>query len=223
MNTLRILCQPVLVCVLALAVSACGQTETYSSIEPGSHPARARSNLELPPDLVDTSNDALVSRQPDESGEPEEVLPETDSLEIQRNDSEGWLEVDAPAGQVWRKLESYWGSLNVDLEISDPKAGLMVTDWVRTGQNEDAGIMDKVLGSVVESPTSLDKYTIQLEKKGENRTRIQVAHEGMKKIQTQRSSVATNAEYEWVTTEEDPEKIKRALSSIVYGLETGAS
>lgn len=228
MTTIRFLCKATCLCVLAVLLVSCGETRTYSSIEPGSQSARSGSRLELPPDLVDTTGDSLATNQSGQNTQAEEVLPETEEFNVTRNDQEGWLEVDAPADQVWRKLVGYWGSLGVDLIVSDPKTGTMVTDWVKPGKskqdNQGFGgtLLSQIMGTALGGPTSLDKYTVTLERRGESRTRIHVSHTGRKKIQTQISSVLTSAEYEWVETDEDPEKVRRAMTSIVYGLESSS-
>lgn len=215
-------------CVLTLTLISCGGSRTYSSIEPGAQSPRSRAALELPPDLVDTTSDSLLASQAQQA-QTQEVLPESESLDIGRNDDEGWLDVDAPVNQVWSRLVSHWGALGVDLVISDPKTGIMETDWVKPAKSKEndqgltGNLVNQFLGRLVDAPTSLDKYTIQLERKGDSSTRIRVTHKGIKKIQTQRATVATNAEYEWVETEEDPEKVRRALLSITYGLDAGES
>jgi outer membrane protein assembly factor BamC len=228
-KTIRFLLKAACPLVLAFFLAACGNTDTYSSIEPGQESARSRANLELPPDLSTTSSDALAANQAAAEARSEEVLPEPEGLDVKRNDAEGWLEVDAPADQVWRRLIAHWGALGVDLVVSNPGEGIMETDWVKpaTAEKEESHLgqvlVDQFLGKLFDENTALDKYTLTLQRLDENRTRIDVAHRGIKKIQTQRSSVGTNADWDWVETEEDPAKIKRALSSIVYGLRGGTT
>lgn len=216
----------VLLAVISTLVS-CGGTRSYSSIEPGYQSARSRGNLELPPDLVDTSNDTLAhnSQQAQQKQKQEEVLPPTKNIHVTRNDKEGWLEVDEPADTVWRQLEGHWGALGVDLVIDDPKSGVMETDWVKPARSKQdkegvtAGMFDKFMGRLVDAPTSLDKYTIRLERKGKSLTRIHVTQKGVKKIQTEKGGLATFDQWEWVETDQDPNKVRQALSSIEYGLD----
>lgn len=229
MNKSRFLVKSLFLSAIGVILAACAGTGSYSSIEPGSTPARSPASLELPPDLVDTSSDALTTRQTGEEASTREVLPETKTLDVERNSAEGWLEVSVSADQVWNKLVSYWGSLGVDLVESDPTTGTMQTDWVKSAKSKqsDQGLAGNVLnqlkGLFVGGPTSLDKYTLRLERRDESRTRIHVSHTGLKKIQTRASSVATSAEYEWVETEEDSEKVERMMSSIIFGLDADAS
>lgn len=230
-NTIRFTAKSVSLFCLALALTACGNTKEYSSIEPGQATERSRANLELPPDLVQSSSDELAAGHAAQQSEveEEEVLPEVKGLDVTRNDQEGWLEVNASPDKVWRRLVAHWGALGVDLVVSDPKAGIMETDWVAPvkSQEEDPDLTDSLLkqflGRLVDETTALDKFTLRLERVGDGSTRIYVDHRGIKKIQTRRTTVATNAEWEWVETEEDPAKVRRAMSSIVYGLENGAS
>lgn len=231
MNTIRFVLNAAGLLVVAVSLASCGSTETYSSIEPGAESARSRANLELPPDLVSSSSDALAATQAQQEQETrsEEVLPEPEGMEVTRNDEEGWIEVDAPPERVWRKLVAHWGALGVDLVVSNPKEGIMETDWVEPAQSNkgEPGLTDKVigqfLGRLFDEITALDKYTMTLQRTDQGGTRINVAHRGIKKIQTQKTTVGTNAEWDWVETEEDPDKIRRALSSITYGLANGTS
>lgn len=215
--------------VLVFSLAACDTTREYGSIDPGSETARSRARLEVPPDLVNTTSDSLIQNQ-QQVETSEEVLPEPEGLKVERNDKEGWVDVQAPADQVWNRLISHWGALGVDLLTADPKSGVMETEWVKPPKSKYEGsgsltedTLDKMLGRLIDSPTSLDKFTLRLEKIEDNRTRVHVSHKGIKKIQTSESGLARNAEWEWVETEEDPEKVKRALTSIVYGLDTGSS
>lgn len=215
--------------VLAFSLAACDTTQEYASIDPGSETARSRARLEVPPDLVSTSSDSLIQSQ-QQVETSEEVLPEPEGLGVERNDQEGWVQAQAPADQVWNRLISHWGALGVDLLVANPKTGVMETEWVKPPKSKHEGsqsfadnTLDKLLGRLIDSPTSLDKFILRLEKVEDDLTRVYVSHKGLKKIQTVEASVARNAEWEWVETDEDPEKVKRALSSVIYGLEAGSS
>lgn len=228
-NTTRFPLKAACPLILALALAACGKTDTFSTIEPGQETARSRANLELPPDLTTTSSDALAANQAEQQSRTEEVLPEPEGLNVVRNNEEGWLEVDAPADQVWRRLVAHWGALGVNLTVSNPTEGVMETDWVAPQQSDEeesnlgVQLLNQFLGKLFDENTALDKYTLTLQRLDGDRTRIDVAHRGIRKIQTQRSGVATNAAWDWVETEQDPAKIRRALSSIVYGLRGGTT
>jgi hypothetical protein len=228
MTTIRIpnLVRLLVMLGLALWLTACGGNRKYSSIEPGYQSARSRGNLELPPDLVNTSNDTLAQNsQETQKQEKEKVLPPTKNIHITRNDKEGWLEVDEPADKVWQQLVGHWGALGVDLVVSNPKSGIMETDWVKPPsapkdkQGVTAGMFDKFMGRLVDAPTSLDKYTMRLERKGPSRTRVYITQKGIKKIQTEKGGFATFENWTWVATDEDPNKVRLALASIEYGLE----
>lgn len=228
MNISRLPCKFLCLLILATSLAACGKTKEYSSIEPGAATARSRANLEVPPDLVDTTSDNLevseAGTAPEDNARDSDVLPEDAKLDITRNDAQGWVDVDAPVDQVWRQLVSYWGSLGVDLVVNNPEAGIMETDWVEPAASDKAGgdltgnLVNSFFGKLFDETTALDRYTLRLERQGGDTTRIHVAHRGIRKIQTQRTTIATNAEWEWVETEEDPKKVSRAISSIIYGL-----
>lgn len=213
---------------VALILSSCGPSRgEFGSLEPGAASGeRYRSGLEVPPDLADTSSDTIVANSARESGQSQQkVLPEIENLDIERNNDEGWIEVNADADIVWQRLVDHWGSLGVQLVKSNPTTGTMETDWVLpdgTGDTPPTGALDdllnRLLGGIFDQAKALDKYTLQLERLGENRTRINVSHRGMEKVQTQKPTKQYNAEYDWVETGEQPEKVQRVLTSIAYGL-----
>ena len=220
-------------CTLAVALllGACGPNKgDFGSLEGGGPTSdRYRGSLELPPDLVDTTSESILAAGQVEEETEEKVLPEIENLDIQQNDEEGWIEVNVDADVVWQKLVSHWNSLGVDLVEADPKTGVMVTDWVvpRTREEERreflgvaflGNVLDDLLGNLFDQATALDKYTIQLERKPQTHTRINVAHRGLVKIQTQQPTKKNNEKFEWVETDEQPDKVKRALTSIAYGL-----
>lgn len=218
----------------ALILTSCGPTkQEFGSLEPGASPGnRSRADLELPPDLVDATSDRIVSARAAEEQPGQLVLPEIENLDMERNDDQGWIEVNADADVVWRKLVQHWDSLGVDLVHTDPTSGIMETDWVNpTESGERRGPIGGTFGSVLggllnqlfDQATALDKYTLQLERRGEARTRVNVSHKGLKKIQTQEATKQYNEEFEWVETEEQPDKIKRVLTSIAYGLNSSSS
>ena len=196
----------------------------------GSSPGgRYESSLELPPDLATTSSDAVLSGQ--QAPETQEVLPAIENLQITRNDEEGWLEVNASPDVVWERLVQHWGSLGIDLVEADPKTGVMETDWVvpaEARKNDREGkvvgeVMSLIVNDIFDEATSLDKYTLQLERKGESLTRIYVSHIGRKKILTREMTKQELEQFEWVETGQQPDKIKRVLTSISYGLDSDSS
>lgn len=221
---------PALVCVLTavLALPSCGPSkQEFGSLEQGtSGGERYRSGLEVPPDLVDTSSDTIVANRAEQESQPRQVLPEIEDLRVERSDEEGWLEVNADADVVWRRLVDHWHSLGVTLVEANSTTGTMETDWVLPpGADEDASrgmfadVLGQLLPKVFDQATALDKYTLQLERKDGPRTRINVSHRGLKKVQTQQATKQYNEEYEWVETDEQPAKIRRVLTSLAYGLQ----
>lgn len=218
---------------LVFILSSCGPSkQDFGSLEPGASPSnRQRSNLELPPDLADSASDRIRTARATEEDAQQSVLPRIDDLDITRNDEQGWIEVSADADIVWRKLVRHWTSLGIELVHADATSGIMETDWVNPttpGEKRGSGgtfgsVLGGLLDNFFDQATALDKYTVQLERKEQSRTRINVTHKGLKKIQTQEATKQYNEEFEWVETEEQPDKIKRVLTSIAYGLNNDRS
>lgn len=219
------------VTVLSILLVACsGSRDKYDTINPkdggkgitlGGKP---KSKLELPPDLVNTSNATIV--QLEEYTEAN-VVPETIGVTVQKNGDERWLEIDAPAEEVWPKLVRYWGLLGAKLVVNDPKTGIMETDWVHQEKDDDkkkggfagTNLLISLLVDITDQETSLDKYTMRVERQNGNQTLVYLSHRGSKKIQIGQSSIASHLEWEWVETEQDPEKVRIVLQSVSYSFD----
>ena len=212
------------VCALALMLSACaGTKESHPTIDPLGTIKPINSSLELPPDLIESSSDEIVAQQKVLS--EDDVVPVTIGITVVEDSNGRWLEVDAPAEDVWPKLVRYWVGLGATLVVNDPKAGIMETEWVKQQDEGDgssrlgkSNLIVSILKDITDQSTSLDKYTLRIERKAGEKTGVFISHRGSKKIQIGTTSVATFPEWEWVETEEDPEKVRIVLQSISYNL-----
>ena len=206
---------------IALTLTGCNTiSEERETIDLGTDLKPKKTRLELPPDLIDTTNEVIVNR----SFTEEEVIPQTVGITMLDNGTERWLEIDAPAEQVWPKLVNYWGEIGAPLILADPETGIMETDWVQqdkkaTKKKEITGnVIISILTDITDQVTSLDKYTLRMERKDNAKTLVYLAHRGSKKIQTVRATMVNNAEWDWVETGQDPEKIRLVMQSIRYRL-----
>lgn len=179
-----------------------------------------KTRLELPPDLVSTTNDVIANRDFTD----EEVIPQTVGITILDNGNERWLEINASAELVWPKLVNYWGEIGAPLILADPETGIMETDWVqqekktknKTGITKN--VLIGILVDITDQVTSLDKYTLRMERKEKTKTLVYLTHRGSRKIQTSKATRTTNAKWDWVETEQDAEKVRLVIQSIRYRL-----
>ncbi len=215
------------VCIFTISLVACSSSRDYKSINPKAKAVKPiDSALELPPDLIDSANDSVVYKQLTE----EDVVPEQVGVRVIDDGQKRWLEIDAPAEEVWTKLVNYWGNLGALLVVNDPKTGIMETEWVHEEKNPDgkgsignSNILVGILTDISNQDTSLDKYTVRVERTVDAKSHVYLGHRGSKKIQIGKASIATQPKWEWVETDEDPEKVKTILQSIRYNLNPDAA
>ena len=204
-------------------VSCSGSRNSYETINPNETLKPAQTKLELPPDLIHSSNGNVVTQQ---QYTEQDVLPEVLGITTHNDGPKRWLEVEAPAEKVWPRLLEYWGTLGATLVVADSKTGIMETDWVKQAENEDgpsgklgkSNLVVSILSNIIDQDTALDKYIVRIERSESSSTLVYLTHRGSKKIKIGSSTVATHPEWEWVETGEDPEKVKIVLQSITYSL-----
>jgi uncharacterized lipoprotein len=216
----------IVTCSLSVFLIACGGkagSKTYPTIDPEAPALKpVKTSLELPPDLIGTANDAVIQQDLTEA----DVIPDIIGISFQSDGSSRWLEIDAPAEEVWPRLVTYWGILGASLVVNDPKSGIMETDWVHqeeTGSEKNgffkSNLLVSIFTDITDQETSLDKYTLRIERKDHSKTLVFLSHRGSKKLQVGTSSIATHPEWEWVETDENQEKVQTVLQSIGYSLD----
>ena len=179
-----------------------------------------RAALAVPPDLLASSNDKVQESQEGDAGPGYEVLPEVIGATIQTDHSRSWLEIDADADVVWRKLTEFWVFEEIELAIYLPETGLMETDWFVRSKSAPAGagiaaIAVELFDTFAARRTALDKFTVRLERNSAGGTNLYVSHRSRKKIEKTFQNLNKASEYEWVEREQDPEKVAQLLQAIV--------
>jgi len=221
MTDFKSIIKPGLACTITLFLIACsGTPESYPTIDPEAPALKpVKTSLELPPDLIHTSSEAVLHKELTE----DDVVPETIGISVQSDGQSRWLEILAPPEVVWPRLVNYWGVLGASLVVNDPKTGIMETDWVHQEEKHDdekkINLLVSIFVSITDQETSLDKYTLRVERKETNTTLVFISHRGSKKIQIGTSSIATHPEWEWVETDENSEKVRIVMQSIRYSLD----
>lgn len=164
--------------------------------------------LEIPPDLTEPGKDSSLeipdlvtgadgsakysdyaSGRSKETPNPNlvgtEVLPELDSVRVQRQGQTYWLELDGDPTQVWNRLQQFWHENGILLQIDDPTIGIMETAWVENRADIPQGAVRKFLGKAFDSfysASTRDKFRIRLEKgvgDAEGKTELYLTHRGL--------------------------------------------
>ena len=201
-----------------------------------------RASLQVPPDLLASSNEKVRENVEDAEKSPsenaasvslvnlqtqntaqrvavEEVLPEIIGASIERDSARAWLKVDAEAEVVWQKLTEFWEFQKVELVTRTPRAGLMETDWFTKDDLKKKGSVGQaasdLLAALTSSRTALDKYTLRLERVSPGGTNVYVSHRRRERIATEYNNQSRPNEYEWVEREQDAEKVAQLLQAMV--------
>lgn len=190
----------------------------------------SRSSLEIPPDLLKSAGEKVQANaeanadatadSADAGPGGERVLPTIIGAEIQSDDERSWLEIDADAEVVWKKLTEFWAFQEIDLVEYRPQAGVMETDWfARNSDRADkpglSAVAVQLFDALVSRRTSVDKFTIRLERDGAERTRLFVTHRAQEKVARELRDLDKTVEFQWVERAQDPEKIAQLLQAIV--------
>lgn len=157
----------------------------------------------------------------------ERVLPTIIGAEIQSDDERSWLEIDAGAEVVWKKLTEFWAFQEIDLVEYRPQAGVMETDWfARNSKRAEkpglSAVAVQLFDALVSRRTSVDKFTIRLERDGAERTRLFVTHRAQEKVARELRDLDKTVEFQWVERAQDPEKIAQLLQAIVLLFDSSA-
>jgi outer membrane protein assembly factor BamC len=203
-----------IVLLTVAALAGCGGMGFNTA--PGGTAVKSRkpsAALEVPPDLVSTTSDAITSaRAEQEALDKRQVLPESYLTELVQDGDKQWLEIDASPQNVWHRMVGYWDSLGVGLVVSQPQTGTMETSWMAPERRP--GVLASVFAGL--NDAGYDKYRVRLERAGENRTRLYVEHTWSQKILV--TYPLKDPESTWVESE-DPEKELELLKAVAFEMD----
>lgn len=218
-----------------------GKDSRYdNSIGTGKLGGSGRVALDVPPDLLATANDKVrenLGAAEDGSvtvtntvtgtvtsgnvgtvstvGTVSNVLPRVIGATIESDGAQTWLEVDADAEIVWRKLTEFWAMEDVTLTVLEPESGLMETDWFAKKSNSGAGLGSVAAGLLdTLRRTALDKFTVRLQR-ADGGTRVFITHRRREKISKEPSNTRETIIFEWVEREADAEKVAQLMQAMV--------
>ena len=93
----------------------------------GYRTARAQSNLELPPDLV---NNTAPSIQQSAASVQNTALANLEGFELRSSGDRRWLEVDADAQSVWLKMVDNFNKSGMPILVENKRDCILETDCI---------------------------------------------------------------------------------------------
>ncbi len=133
------------------------------------------------------------------------VLPTRSDMRVMRDGDLRWLSVDIPADRVFTSAADFWTETGFTLDVTDPKAGLIVTNWAENRSNIPNSWIRQLIGKAIpgawDSGTR-DKFRTRIERNG-NRTEIYITHQRMNEEARGQTTGASTAEIRWMIGKED--------------------
>ena len=178
--------------------------------------------LSIPPDLTQAANDPRYrapasgtttfsqfqqAGQANAKGVPSAqsaVLPTRADMRVMRDGDLRWLVVDMPPEKVFSLTADFWVESGFSLDVTDPKAGLMVTNWAENRAKIPESFIREMLGKVLEGlwdSGTRDKFSTRIERVGNNRTEVYISH---KHMEEKNYSTQGQVDVRWMNGKEDP-------------------
>ncbi|MGE5621949.1 MAG: outer membrane protein assembly factor BamC, partial [Bacillota bacterium] len=225
-----------LIYALALAGLA-GCSSIDSVLEPGKvdyKSAGKAPSLEVPPDLTQlqrenryaipeanrgTATASSYSQQqaarPASSTAAVTVAPNnTQDMHIERAGNQRWLVVKQPPEVLWPQIKDFWQDSGFLINVENPQAGVMETDWAENRAKIPQGILRDTIGKALDSLYSTgerDKFRTRLERTADGSTEIYISHRGMQEVLVGQQKDSTM----WTPRPSDPELEAEFLSRLM--------
>jgi outer membrane protein assembly factor BamC len=226
--------------LLILFISGCGSDGGYFSDSEREYRSQKETvdDLEIPPDLSSNAiQDAMTipgagsasyeeyanQREKRNSGTivAEEVLPEFEGIQVERDGDKRWLVIAASPTKVWPKVVEFWRKNGLLLVEQNPTVGIMKTDWLESRADIKQGFITdffrKALGSVYTSATR-DQFRVRLDHGVEpGTTELYLTHRGLEEKLKEDISGEADTTY-WAPRPNDPDVEASMLRSLMVHL-----
>ena len=186
-------------------------------------------SLDIPPDLVTTTNQTVLDNLEEGKQNKIRVLPEIVGARIVKKDDMYGLEVDTSVESAWETVTRFWALSNVNLVEYNPEAGTMETEWVEKPQAEDpdasyiARMSRDILTSLTKRNTKLDKYRIRFERISADQSYLHVAHRSSARKEIRKGSLKKISEFDWVELSSNPNSVADFLQHLILAFDDPAS
>jgi outer membrane protein assembly factor BamC len=195
--------------VLATMFASCSTVSDLMESNKVDYKAQGKKveRLDLPPDLtLPTSNDryavpdigargeatlsAYNADRTTAAGQPVaqtgSVLPEIDKMHIERSGNQRWLVVAGTPEQLWPQIKEFWQETGFLIDVEQPEAGVMETDWNENRAKLPSDIVRNTIGKLLDqlySTPERDKYRTRLEPGAEpGTTEVYISHRGVMEV-----------------------------------------
>ncbi|HNH34308.1 MAG TPA: outer membrane protein assembly factor BamC [Rhodocyclaceae bacterium] len=160
--------------------------------------------LEIPPDLTAPGRDDRYAvpdtgtrgsatfsaysgeRAANRESSSREVLPQIEKMRIERSGTQRWLVVGMPPDKVWPSVKEFWQEIGFLVNVENPSAGVMETDWAENRAKLPQDMIRSAIGKVFDqlySTAERDKFRTRLEAGAESgTTEIYISHRGMYEV-----------------------------------------
>lgn len=206
-----------------LLLSGCGSLRSVmSGDESIDYKSVVRTDpLSIPPDLTQAANDPryrsaatgtttfsqFQQAQTGGRGVPNAaqsgVLPTRSDMRVMRDGELRWLSVEMSPEKVFSMTADFWTDAGFTLDVTDPKAGLIVTNWAENRAKIPESWLRQALGSMLDSlydSGTRDKFRTRIERAG-SRTEVYISHRHMEEIARVNLS---DVDVKWTNGKEDP-------------------
>ena len=176
--------------------------------------------LDVPPELITTTNDAVLQNIEDSEEQQINILPEiVDARILKEEDGTRFLEIDTSVEDAWKAVTEYWSLGGVNLVDYNPEAGIMETQWIEQVQEIEEGtsmfveVTKTIFSSLTKTNTSVDKYRVRFERLSKEQAALYVSHRSIARKEKYYSKKVSD--FEWVELETNPEKEAELLQNLV--------
>ena len=169
--------------------------------------SNTRANLEVPPDMTPIKTDdrfdvpsrpsvvsanaeaarqaAAAQNQNPQNVAAQYIVPDTVNVKVMKDGQNRWLQVTAPAEQVWTVVQDFWPSVGLVIRQQNPETGYMETEWAENKAKLPQDIIRGTLGKVLDfaySTGERDQYRCRLERTPDGSTDIFITHRSMVEV-----------------------------------------
>lgn len=146
------------------------------------------------------------------------VLPTVAKMHIERSGSQRWLVVTGAPEQLWPQVKEFWQETGFLINIEQPEAGVMETDWNENRAKVSSDIVRNTLGKLIDqlySTPERDKFRTRLEPGSDaGTTEIYISHRGVAEVYVNERSDNTV----WQPRPADPELEAEMLRRLMVRL-----
>ena len=222
-----------LLTLLALALTSGGCSLFGSKGE--KETVKLRASLEVPPDLARPAGEDFSAAVPAERGPVPAAngpsaaaaapvaangtpVANDSRVRLERDGAQRWLVVQDTREHVWMTVREHFLRNDFKLDIDDPKAGVLETNWINRREVVGGGVLGKFL-SGLRSTGLRDKYRVRIESgRLAGTTEVYVSHQGLEEVVLSEGGPSGVVQTTWQPRPSDPEKEAEMLGKLMAGL-----